>query len=214
MFQEKVFRPNPVGYIETCGHSFSVANSAWKLLLWWIGELEVCFLMGGNSAEHDHLFLISKTKQPNHRKIDPQLVTGTTCYLPPSPTYLATWPLEKCPVWRFSLQALVVHQVTENFLPEGPVTIGITSGASGFPPVAPAWVMTLVVKKRNSNKIATDDPNLRNKFGGWGSLVTATIVLFPNVFFWVLVFRNSLRWFLNNYWELLGLLTDIFPSLR
>jgi len=76
------------------------------------------------------LFLISKTKQPNHRKIDPQLVTGTTCYLH-NPLHLPihTWPLEKCPVWSFSLQALVVHQVTENFLPEGPVTIGITSGA-------------------------------------------------------------------------------------
>ena len=113
-------------------------------------------------------FLSRKRNSQTTVKIDPQLVTGTTCYLH-NPLHLRghTWPLEKCPVWSFSLQALPgFHQVTENFLPEGPVTIGITSGASGFPPVAPAWVMTLVVKKRNSNKIATDDPNLRNKFGG------------------------------------------------
>lgn len=174
MFQEKVFRPNPVGYIETCGHSFSVANSAWKLLVWWIGELEVCFLMGGNSAEHNHLFLISKTKQPNHRKIDPQLVTGTTCTpaQPPSPTYphLATWFRSGLEIL---LQALVVHQVTENFLPEGPVTIGITSGAwlgsegSGVSHQwRSAWVVSLVGWKKDFNKLQRMIENLRNKFGG------------------------------------------------
>ena len=116
-------------------------------------------------------FLSRKTKQPNHRKIDPQLVTGTTCTTPF--TYLAT--LGHLIFLRFGdvLEALVVTQVTENFLPEGPVTIGITSGAwlgsegSGFPHQwRSALGGVLGVLKKDSNKIATDDPNLRNKF--WG----------------------------------------------
>ena len=162
MFQEKVFGPNPVGYIETCGHSFSVANSAWKLLVWWIGELEVCFDGWEQCWTQPSCFLSRKTKQPNHRKIDPQLVTGTTC-TPPSPTYphLATWfrsGLEMCS------PRPVCHQVTENFLPEGPVTIGITSGAwlgSGWRVShqwRSAWVMTLVGWKKDFNKLQRMKP--------------------------------------------------------
>ena len=129
-------------------------------------------LMGGNRCwTQPSCFLSRKTKQPNHRKIDPQLVTGTTC-TPPSPTYphLATWfrsGLEMCS------PRPVCHQVTENFLPwgtcdyrESPLERGLVL-VGGFPTSGGllGWWPWLVEKKISINCNGWN-PNLRNKF--WG----------------------------------------------
>ena len=146
-----ILRPVAIRFLSRIVHGNCLFDELVNLksVFWWVGT----------SAEHNHLFLISKTKQPNHRKIDPQLVTGTTCYLHTPFTYLSTLGHLIGPNPGDVLEALVVHQVTENFLPEGPVTIGITSGAwlgsegSGFPHQwRSAWVVTLVGWKRDSNK--------------------------------------------------------------
>lgn len=140
------------------------------LMNWWTWS---CFLMGGNQCwTQPSCFLSRKRNSQTIVKTRPSTCNWNYLH---NPLHLPihTWPLEKCPVWSFSLQALVVHQVTENFLPEGPVTIGITSGAwlgsegSGVSsPVAVCLGGVLGGWKKDSNKLQRMIENLRNKFGG------------------------------------------------
>lgn len=104
MFQEReVVGSNPVGCIETCGHSFSVANSAWKLLVWWIGEHWSLFCDGWEQCwtqtSVSYLSLSSRKRKSSSiflKIFKYQLVTG----IPPHPLHPPTLGHLIGSVWR------------------------------------------------------------------------------------------------------------------
>lgn len=164
--------------------------------------------MGGNSAEHNHLFLISKMKQPNHRKIDPQLVTGTTCYLHTPFTYLPTLGhLIFLRVWRFCFKpwwftrSLRTSFLRDLWLSESPLERGLVRKVQGFLTSGGllGWCPWLVEKKISINCNGWSE--FEEQIWGDEEKVT-TLVLFFMFFSGYWYSEIHLWWFVNNYWEL------------
>ena len=124
-----ILRPVAIRFLSQMMHGNCLFDELVNLksVFWWVGT----------SAEHDHLFLISKTKQPNHRKIDPQLVTGTTCTTPF--TYLSTlghlknvrFGVFRFKPWWFT-RSLRTSFLRDLWLSESPLERGLVRKVQGF----------------------------------------------------------------------------------